>query len=99
MFCLYTLETENLPLIRDSFKLPSNAETMFHAEVYFVNLTTQMGIKWGTDSKVRMFDPASGLHIELGACGSFNTSFFTILNIKYINLIIMFFTISSIHSK
>ena len=68
----YTLETENIPLMRDSFKLPSNAETMFHAEVYFVNLTTQMGIKWGTDSKVRLFDPASGLHIELGACGSFN---------------------------
>ena len=31
-----------------------------------------MGIKWGTDSKVRLFDPASGLHIELGACGNFN---------------------------
>ena len=68
----YTLETNNIPIMRDSFKLPSNAETMFHAEVYFVNLTTQMGIKWGTDSKVRLFDPASGLHIEIGACGSFN---------------------------
>ena len=68
----YTLETNNIPIIRESFKLPSNAETMFHAEVYFVNLTTQMGIKWGTDSKVRLFDPASGLHIEIGACGSFN---------------------------
>lgn len=68
----YTLETNNIPIMRESFKLPSNAETMFHAEVYFVNLTTQMGIKWGTDSKVRLFDPASGLHIEIGACGSFN---------------------------
>ncbi len=68
----YTLETENIPLIRDTFKIPSNENTMFHAEVYFVNLTTQMGIKWGTDSKVRLFDPASGLHIEIGACGSFN---------------------------
>lgn len=68
----YTLETQNLPLIRETYNLPSNAETMFHAEVYFINLTTQMGIKWGTDSKVRLFDPASGLHIEIGACGSFN---------------------------
>ena len=68
----YTLETNNVPIMRASFKLPSNAESMFHAEVYFVNLTTQMGIKWGTDSKVRLFDPASGLHIEIGACGSFN---------------------------
>ena len=31
-----------------------------------------MGIKWGTDSKVRLFDPASGMHIEIGACGEFN---------------------------
>ena len=68
----YTLETQNIPLLRDSFKLPSNAETMFHAEVYFVNMATQMGIKWGTDSKVRLFDPGSGIHIEIGACGSFN---------------------------
>lgn len=26
----------------------------------------------GTDSKVRLFDPASGLHIEIGACGNFS---------------------------
>ena len=68
----YTLETQNIPLMRDTFKLPSNTESMFHAEVYYVNLVTQMGIKWGTDSKVRLFDPGSGLHIEIGACGSFN---------------------------
>lgn len=41
-------------------------------EVYFVNMATLMGIKWGTDSKVRLFDPASGLHVEIGASGEFN---------------------------
>ena len=35
-------------------------------------MVTQTGIKWGTDTKVRMFDPASGLSIELGAYGEFN---------------------------
>lgn len=68
----YTLTTQNLPILEDLYRLPSNADTFFHSEVYFINLTTQMGIKWGTDSKVRMFDPATGLHIELGACGQFN---------------------------
>ena len=68
----YTLATQNLPLLENLYKLPTNADTVFHSEIYFINLTTQMGIKWGTDSKVRMFDPASGLHIELGACGNFN---------------------------
>ena len=26
-----------------------------------------MGVKWGTDSKIRMFDPISGLHVSIGA--------------------------------
>ena len=67
----YTLATQKLPLLDDLYKLPTEGN-VFHSEVYFVNLVTQTGIKWGTDSKVRMFDPASGLHIELGACGEFN---------------------------
>ena len=66
----YTLQEDNLPLLDDLYKLSNN--TTFHTEVYFVNKVVQTGIKWGTDSKVRMFDPASGLHVELGACGEFN---------------------------
>ena len=68
----YTLQTQQLPLLEKVYKLPTDTEGTFHSEVYFVNLATQMGIKWGTDSKVRLFDPASGLHIELGASGEFN---------------------------
>ena len=68
----YTLDTDSLPLMKGFFKAISKGPSQFHAEVYFVNLATIMGVKWGTDSKIRMFDPASGLHIELGAFGEFN---------------------------
>ena len=68
----YTLETQQLPLLEKFYKLPTDTEGTFHSEVYYINMATQMGIKWGTDSKVRMFDPVSGLHIELGASGEFN---------------------------
>ena len=68
----YTLETQQLPLLEKFYKLPTDTEGTFHSEVYYINLATQMGIKWGTDSKVRLFDPASGLHMELGASGEFN---------------------------
>ena len=68
----YTLATQNLPILENLYKLPTGGNEVFHSEVYFINLVTQMGIKWGTDTKVRMFDPASGLHIEIGACGNFN---------------------------
>ena len=59
-------------MLEKLYKLPTDTEGTFHSEVYFVNLATQMGVKWGTDSKVRLFDPASGLHVELGASGEFN---------------------------
>lgn len=68
----YTLETQQLPLLEKLYRLPTDTEGTFHSEVYFINLATQMGIKWGTDSKVRLFDPASGLYLELGASGEFN---------------------------
>lgn len=67
----YTLETGVLPKMNSLYPLPVQGQP-FHAEVYFINLTVQMGIKWGTNSKVGLFDPASGLHVELGASGSFN---------------------------
>lgn len=68
----YTLETQQLPLLEKLYHLPTDTEGTFHSEVYYINLATQMGIKWGTDSKVRLFDPTSGLHIEIGASGEFN---------------------------
>ena len=68
----YTLETQQLPMLEKLYKLPTDTEGTFHSEVYYINLTTQMGIKWGTDSKVRLFDPTSGMHLEIGASGEFN---------------------------
>jgi len=68
----YTLDTESLPMMKSFFKKVASGPSQFHAEVYFVNLATIMAVKWGTDSKVRMYDPASGLHLEIGAYGEFN---------------------------
>ena len=68
----YTLETQRLPLLERFFKLPSDTEKTFHSEIYYINTATQMGIKWGTDSKIRLLEPVSGLPIEIGACGEFN---------------------------
>ena len=53
----YTLETENIPLIRKVTNLPTGGQTPFHCEVYFVNKTEQMAIRWGTDSKVQYLEP------------------------------------------
>ena len=68
----YTLETQNIPKIGKFLNRATGGETPFHCEVYFINKTVQMALKWGTDSKVRYIDPESGLPLELGASGSMN---------------------------
>lgn len=68
----YTLETENIPEIGKFLKRATGDNTPFHAEIYFINKSIQMALKWGTDSKVRYIDPDSGVPLELGASGSMN---------------------------
>ena len=68
----HTLETENLPVLKKIYSLPTGSQTPFHAEVYFVNKTVQMGLKWGTDTRVRFIDPATGIPLDIGASGEMN---------------------------
>lgn len=68
----YTLETQNIPKIGKYINRTTDGETPFHCEVYFINQTVQMDLKWGTDSKVRYIEPEYGIPLELGASGSLN---------------------------
>ena len=68
----YTLETQQLPLLERMYRLPADSERTFHSEVYFINKTVQMGIKWGTPEKVRFIDPLTGTPLQLGASGEMN---------------------------
>lgn len=68
----YTLETQQFPILEKLYYPSTNREKTFHSQVYFINCITQLGIKWGTDSKIHLFDPTSGLHLSIGAGGEFN---------------------------
>ena len=65
----YTLETQNIPLIGKAMRIPTDGKTPFHCEVYFINKTEQMAIKWGTDSKVQFMEPTYNFPISIGASG------------------------------
>lgn len=65
----YTLETQNIPKIGKILNRTTGGDTPFHCEVYFVNKTEQMNIKWGTDSKVQYIEPTYGFPISIGASG------------------------------
>ena len=68
----YTLDSQNIPLIGNVINLATGGESPFHCEVYFINKTVQMAVKWGTDSKVRFIDSLTGVPLEIGACGEMN---------------------------
>lgn len=68
----HTLETQNIPMVGKILNRATGGESPFHCEVYFINKTVQMALRWGTDSKVRYIDPDSGIPIELGASGEMN---------------------------
>mgnify|MGYP002855827347 CR=1 FL=1 len=68
----YTLETQQLPLLEKLYKLPTDSDRTFHSEVYFINKTVQMAVKWGTPDKVRFIDPLTGVPLQLGASGTLN---------------------------
>lgn len=68
----YTLETQNIPKVGQQLGRVTDGDTPFHCEVYFINKTVQMSIKWGTDNKVRFIEPTFGIPFEIGACGEMN---------------------------
>ena len=68
----HVLKTENIPLLKKFYRIPTGGANMFHAEIYFINHTVQMGIRWGTPDRVRFIDPATGIPLDIGASGDMN---------------------------
>ena len=64
----YTLETQNIPELSKALNR-TTGDTPFHCEVYFINKTEQMNIKWGTDSKVQYMEPTYNFPLSIGASG------------------------------
>lgn len=67
----YKLDAENIPILTKLVNIVTGV-SVFHCEVYFINKTVQMAVKWGTDSKVRFNEPTLGVPVELGASGEMN---------------------------
>jgi membrane protease subunit (stomatin/prohibitin family) len=57
---MYTLETENLPVLATLKGWKHGFESPFKAEVYFVNTRQYTDQKWGTKNPVTMRDPEFG---------------------------------------
>lgn len=67
----YELSTENLPILNKIINLPYGGNSPFKAEVWFVNLTTKMDMKWGTGTPIQLEDPKYGIIVPIRAYGQY----------------------------
>lgn len=65
----YTLHTQNIPLLGRLARLPFGGVSPFHCEVYFVNKTEEMAIRWGTSHRSDYMDPKYQFRLSIGAAG------------------------------
>ena len=67
----YTLSTENIPILKEFLKLPFGGRTPFTAEVWFVNKTTPLDVKWGTTDPIQVQDPKYNVMLPVRAFGQY----------------------------
>lgn len=67
----HTLTTENIPLLRRIMSIPTNGETPFHCEVYFINKVDIMDVYWGTAQPLPIQDPVYNIILPVRSNGQF----------------------------
>lgn len=65
----YTLETQNIPILRRLINLPFGGDAPFHAVVYFIDKTEMMQLRWGTSERIGILEPTYGFPVKIGASG------------------------------
>ncbi len=66
----YNLDTKSLPILSSFVDNHVYGRASFSADVYFINQTVQMALRWGTAPKIRFIEPITGVPLEIGASGS-----------------------------
>jgi len=67
----HTLETANIPILRNLVNLPFGGRSPFIAEVWFVNKVHSLDVKWGTPSPIQLRDPEHNLPVPVRSNGQF----------------------------
>lgn len=67
----HTLSTENIPLLRSLIGIPFGGKSPFTAEVWFINRTSNLDIRWGTPDPIQLQDPKYQLMVPVRAFGQY----------------------------
>lgn len=67
----HVLETKNIPILRALIGLPFGGQSPFSAEVWFVNKTVNLSVRWGTPDPIQLKDPAYDIMVPVRAFGQY----------------------------
>ncbi|MFH1618365.1 MAG: SPFH domain-containing protein [bacterium] len=67
----HTLQTANIPILREIFKIPFGKQSPFKAEVYFIDKAVLLDAKWGTQKPMPIMDPVLNIFLPVQARGQF----------------------------
>ena len=67
----HTLSSKNLPVLEKLFKAPFGGKTPFTAEVWFVNRSIPLDVKWGTATPIQLLDPKFNIMLPVRAFGQY----------------------------
>jgi len=67
----YVLSTDNIPVLQKLINIPFGGKSPFSAEVWFINRSFALDIKWGTVTPIQVQDPKYGVFVPLRAFGQF----------------------------
>ena len=70
----HTLTNGNLPILKKWVDFAFGGKTPFTAEIYYINKTANLDLKWGTSTPIPLEDPKYGLILHIGARGQFGVS-------------------------
>lgn len=67
----HTLSTENIPILSKLINIPFGGDTPFTAEIWYINKTFALDVKWGTPTPMQLQDPKYKVFIPVRAFGQF----------------------------
>lgn len=67
----HRLTTDNIPILQKLINIPFGGRSPFSAEVWFINKTFSLDIKWGTTTPIQIQDPKYRVFVPVRAFGQF----------------------------
>lgn len=65
----YTLKSNNLPILNKIVNMPFGGDSPFQADVWFINLTDRLDLRWGTETPMQLEDPKYKIIVPVRAYG------------------------------